>query len=118
MVLWNDRLTDGLYFLDSIIFVECKNTIKSTSTRDVGWFVDKLATKAQRFGILVSLAGVSGKPGGHKYSHGIIVDYMKSRGIRLLTMNKDEIISANSPSDYVDTIKRKLLSLTLKEMSA
>ena len=117
VVFWNDRCANGLPFLESLVFMECKNIHDSLPARDVGWFVDKLAHKAQKLGVLVSLSGISGKAENSRYGRGMIVDYMKTRGVRLLTLDKAEILAANEMDDIVQTLKKKLLSLTIYETS-
>lgn len=42
VIFWSDQRYSDLYFLDSIIITECKNTGVRLGSNEVGWFVRKL----------------------------------------------------------------------------
>ncbi len=62
IALWNTKHRDGFYFLDFVVFIECKNWSSPVGSSEVSWFSEKLRSRGLDFGILVAMNGITGDP--------------------------------------------------------
>jgi hypothetical protein len=113
VVFDNDTRSD-LYFLDSAIITECKNTATPISSADVGWFVRKLQDRVATSGIIISLNGVTGQGSGVDNAHSEILNALVRDKIRVLVIKREDILAFQDTSDLVNILKRKILKLTIE----
>jgi hypothetical protein len=115
VVFDNDTRYSDLYFLDTAIITECKNTANPISSADVGWFIRKLQDRVATSGILISLNGITGEADGVNNAHSEILTALVRDGIRLLVIKRADILSFNSTDDLVELLKRKIMKLTIEK---
>ena len=116
VVFWNNQPKSSLFFLGAIIIVECKNTGRPVSARDVGWYVRKLQDNGCDHGILLALSGITGKRDGRSNAYSEVIGALIRDRIRILVLTRTDILSLVQPADLVSLLKQKLLQLTLKRV--
>ncbi len=109
----NDTRYSDLYFLDHAIITECKNTGHRTSSAQVGWLVRKLQDRFVSSGILISLSGITGENDGDSNAHSEIKNALIRDGIRILVINREDILSFKKTDDLVVLLQRKIMKLTI-----
>ena len=114
VVFNNDTRDSNLYFLDYTIITECKNTGHRTSSAQVGWFVRKLQDRFATTGILISLSGITGIADGVSNAHSEILNALTRDSIRILVINRAEILSFQNTDDLVNLLQRKIMKLTIE----
>ena len=109
----NIRHQQGLQFLDYILIVECKNTADSSASIDVASFIDKLRETGSSKGVYLSLSGISGSADGVSNAHAKILAAVREK-IFVLLITREEILSLNTSDELVTLLKKKYLTLSLK----
>lgn len=110
LVLENDVRTSGIYFLDPIIIVECKNTTKPTDCINVNWLIQKVKRSTYKTGILVSTNGITGDEVSN--AHDEIIQARNCDGIRIIILTEAELSAMQNPAvELPKLLKRKLLQL-------
>ncbi len=112
IAFWNQRDTDGFYFLPNIILVECKNWSKAVGSEEVSWFESKLRRRGQSFGILVAANGITGNSQRIEAAHEIIRVAL-SEGRRLIVITRNEIENLNNTEQLVQLLQEKLCELVV-----
>lgn len=111
--LWNERETDGLSFLNNVILVECKNWSKAVGSIDVNWFATKVEDRGLDFGILLAANGITGDESDLTRAKSIVSNYLKKH-IRIIVIDKLEILNLNSTEDLIRLIKEKICILVVR----
>jgi hypothetical protein len=114
LAFWNPQNRSELCFLDAVLIVECKNTNQPVGSKDVAWFVTKLRGRGTGCGVLVSLSGITGSSDGPSNAHSEVLDALKS-GIKILLVNRDEILGLSQTQDLVAILQEKMLTLQLRK---
>lgn len=110
----NDRRISELHFLDGFIPIECKNTAKKTTSEQVNWFANKVSDTTARYGILLSLSGVTGKD-ETEAAKSEIMRAVSKFGIGILVLTRAEILQLSSTCDLASLLERKFHALCLEE---
>lgn len=105
----------GFHYLESTIIVECKNTKRRISSPSVGEFVRKVNNCGQKYGILVSLNGITGSAKTNSNAYSIIKDAFIEQKIQILLLNRAEIESIHSSVDVVKILLNKSLALRFRK---
>ncbi|MCK4604710.1 MAG: restriction endonuclease [Deltaproteobacteria bacterium] len=113
LAFWNLQSQSAICFLDPVIIVECKNTAQPLGGTGVGWFVRKLQDRGISYGILVSLSGITGQADGHSNAHSEVLSALTRDGIKILLIDRQELLSLANTDDLVELLKTKILRLTL-----
>ena len=113
LAFWNLQNQSAICFLDPVIIVECKNTGKPLGGNGVGWFVRKLQDRGITYGILVSLSGITGQADERSNAHSEVLSALTRDGIKILLIDRQELLSLNDTEDLVELLKTKILRLTL-----
>jgi len=93
------------------VFIECKNEARKISASQVRVFGSKLGDRAQRFGVMVTRQGLSGK--GMSSAHGAIVrELQHGRSIVVLTL--PELAALLVSDDLVALCEARLMELESK----
>ena len=108
IAFWNKPNENGLYFLQNIILVECKNWSKPLGSAEVGWFDAKLRRRAQPFGILVAANGITGNALDKTAAHDVI-----SAALAEVVITRQEIEKLISSLGLVELIQAKLCELAV-----
>lgn len=112
VAFWNKPHQNGLYFLQNIILVECKNWSRPLGSSEVSWFDSKLRKRAQPFGILVAANGITGDPADKTAAHKIISDAL-AEGRQFVVLTRQEIEALTLSSQLVVLIQTKLCELAV-----
>ena len=112
IAFWNIPNTNGLYFLQNIILVECKNWSQPLSSAEVGWFDTKLRRRAQPFGILVAANGITGDASEKTAAHDVISAAL-AEGRQFVVITRQEIESLTLSIQLVELIQTKLCELAV-----
>lgn len=93
---------------DVTIIVECKNERTNTSAPQVMAFGSKLRSRGLNVGILVTSAGLTGKPG--TAGHSAIRDEL-SGGVSIIVVTATELGGLDTPDDLVQLLTERLNEL-------
>ena len=94
---------------DVTIIVECKNEKLRVSAAHVREFGNKLRTRSMNIGILVTSAGLSGRPGRH--GHAAIRDELQN-GVAIIILTANELAVLQTPDDLVGLLTNRLNELS------
>lgn len=114
LALWNNRVIGPFDILDPIVICECKNEATALSSAKVREFVHKLRTRGAKSGILVSSLGISGQLNGYRYANSVIMDALSIDGIKVIVIDRADILSYLTTDDMFNDIAEKYLQLTIK----
>jgi Restriction endonuclease len=114
LVLWNNISISPFYFLDPIIICECKNEAVPLSSAKVREFVQKLRTRGANSGILITSSGISGQLNGYRYANSVIMDALSIDRIKLIVVDRGNILSFKTTDDLLNDIIQKYLNLTIR----
>ena len=112
VAFWNRPNPKGLYFLQNIILVECKNWSQPLGSAEVSWFDTKLRRRAQPFGILVAANGITGNAADKTAAHDVIGAAL-AEGRQFVVITRQEIEDLTLSSQLVDLIQAKLCELAV-----
>ena len=110
--LRNDKYEDGLPFINNIFLVECKNWSGSVGSVDVNWFVTKVEDRGLDFGVLLATNGITKESNEIKRAQSILSGYLRKH-IRIIVIDKEEMLSLNNTEDMVRMIKGKICELVV-----
>lgn len=113
VAFWNDKTSNGFYFLPYIILIECKNIDNSIGNADVSYFYTKIRERGLDFGILLTKEGISGSEQELSYAHHTIAMAL-SEGIRIIVLTKSDIENLKTTDDLISKFKMKLCELSVK----
>lgn len=114
IIFTNDRRTSELHFLDGFIPIECKNTTKKTTSDQVNWFANKVSDTTCRYGILLTLSGVTGKV-ETEAAKSEIMRAVSKFGIGILVLTRAEILEMRSTLDLANLLQQRWRALCLEE---
>lgn len=112
VALWNEKASNGFYFLPHLVLVECKNWDNPVGAQEVAYFVARLQQRGCDHGFLVAANGITGDPGNLTRAHFELATAL-ARGIRVIVLTRDEIEQTLHTDDLVKLIKKKLCQLTV-----
>lgn len=110
--IWNDGAADGLYFLNTLFLVECKNWSSAVESVDVNWFATKVEDRGLDFGILLAANGITKENSEIKRAQSILTGYLRKH-IRIIVIDKEEILGLETTDDMIFLIKRKICELVV-----
>lgn len=114
VAFWNKRRQNGLYFLNPMILTECKNPDGPVGSQDVGWFRDKIRSRGLGEGVMIATSGITGDNEDLRFAHNIIVQALNDR-IKILVIDRDEILSFTDTTDLITLLQRKFGELVLRQ---
>lgn len=112
VAVWNDKKSNGLYFLPHIILIECKNWSHPVSSNEVNWFASKLESRGRDFGILVANNGITGNASDLTAAHNILIRHLE-RGRQIIVIDRTEIQQFRETNDLIKLIKIKLCRIAV-----
>nr|WP_251009749.1 restriction endonuclease [Bacillus sp. ISL-39] len=112
VALWNDQSKKGLYFLQNIILIECKNWSNAVSSNEVSWFAHKLESRGLDFGILIAVNGITGNSEDFTRANSIIAHHLV-KGRKIIIINRNEIEQLDNTDNLSLLIKEKLCELAV-----
>ena len=112
VAFWNRPNPNGLYFLQNIILVECKNWSRPLGSEEVSWFDAKLRRRAHPFGILIAANGITGNATDKTAAHDIISSAL-AEGRQFVVISRQEIANLSLSIQLVKIIQSKLCDLAV-----
>jgi hypothetical protein len=106
----SDRTMFG--FLDYLFLVECKYLSRPVSAPAVNWFAEKMKDRGIRDGVMFSTLGISGDPRAWTSGYNI-VRTARREGLRILSLNLDQLRGCASSDDLVALCRRQWMQLAL-----
>lgn len=103
----NLGLPTGLPGLANVILVECKDWSRPVDSQAVGYFINKLANRSVELGVLIATNGVAGQD-ERRNAVALGIGAM-ARGIKLVVITNDDILSLTSTDDFVEVLSRRYL---------
>jgi len=116
IALSNDQLPSGFRFLPPQLLVECKNHSVPLGSQEVGHFSTVLQNNGCTHGFLFATHGITGDSGLLTAAHHHIADALRD-GIRIIVVDRQEILALTSGVDLISLTKMKLCMLTAKRTS-
>jgi hypothetical protein len=114
VVFWNNRVRSPFDFLDPILISECKNEAAPLSSAKCREFVAKLRSRGANTGLLISSSGIAGQTNGYRYANSVIMDALTADRIKVIVIDRAEILALNNTDDLINLITEKYLNLTLR----
>lgn len=107
----NAQEAGGLTFFDRDLLVECKSQGNRVDAQAVNWFATKLRRRQQALGVLVALAGVTGRTAGGPRAAAAEVEQSASEGQQIIVVVGDELRALLSGEHFANllTFKRQRL---------
>lgn len=114
IVFWNNRVSSPFDFLDPILITECKNETNALSSAKCREFVSKLRSRGANTGLLISSSGIGGQLNGYRYANSVIMDALTADKIKVIVIDRTEILSLYNTDDLISLITDKYLNLTVR----
>ena len=112
VAFWNKKSKKGLYFLDDIVIIECKNWSSPVGSSEVAWFDTKIKHRGLSFGVLIAANGVTGSASDRSAAHQIIAAALVEKR-RMVVVTTHEIRDLGSSDDLVVMLQEKLCELAV-----
>ncbi len=112
LVFWNDHTHSGLYFLHSIIPVECKNWSKPVTGNELIMFATLLKNRGLSFGIFVARSGITGKELKGTDGYGDLQNILHD-GCKILIITERDLENITDTDQIVELLKQKLCKLVI-----
>ena len=112
LVFWNKQDPKGLYFLDNVIPVECKNWSRQVDGDAISRFVQKLRDRNRKFGIIVARNGITGDANKRTKAYHEVANALRD-GIEVIIITKKELENITNTDQLVELIRKKLCSLVI-----
>lgn len=114
LALWNNRIIGPFDILEPIFICECKNEADPLSSAKVREFAAKLKSRGAKSGILATSSGISGHHAGYKFANSVIMDALTADGIKIIVIDRADILSFDTTEDMLSDILTKYLQLTIR----
>lgn len=107
LVFTNNAARSGLYFLEPVLIVECKNYSSSkVSSEDVAYFASRLSSKGARSGVILTTTTVSGAQG----SAGIrAMEVALAQGTTVLLIDGTHLNGLDSTESLLATLMNQVV---------
>ena len=79
---------------------------------DVNWFATKVEDRGLDFGILLAANGITKENSEIKRAQSILTGYLRKH-IRIIVIDKEEILGLQTTDDMIFLIKRKICELVV-----
>jgi len=113
VAFFNDKLPEGLFFVDHFVLVECKNWSNPVGSDELRVFDSKLKDRGLTQGILIAVNGITGDPKLLSSAHAIVAGAL-GHGRRIVVITREEIEAIDHTYQIVNLLKLKLLKLHAK----
>lgn len=107
----NMRLREGLPLLPEYFLVECKNWSTPVDSTTLGYFVNVVADRGCKLGVLAAAKGITGHA-EHRSRAYAIGSSALVRGIRILVITTDDLRTLAGPTDLVKLLHKRNNQLT------
>lgn len=114
LVFKSDRRISDLHFMDAYIPIECKNTKRKTTSEQVSWFANKISDTSVRYGILLTLSGVTGEQENQAARSEILRAKVKF-GVCIFVLTRAEILSLRSTDCLASLLEAKFDAICIRE---
>jgi len=111
IVFWNEKDRRGLSFLPSRILTEVKGWSSPVGSNEISFFETKLRERNANFGLFVAMNGVTGFTENTPQGARDLIRMALSRGIEIVVLTGNDLLSINSGADFVALLKDKLCQI-------
>lgn len=112
LVFTNDIARSGLYFLEPVLIVECKNyATSSVSSQDVTYFAARLSAKGARSGVLLTttrVSGAQGTAGVHALETALV------QGVTILVIDRGHLESVDTTEQLLATLMNQFVNYRVR----
>lgn len=112
LVFTNDSRLSGLYFLEPVVIVECKNySMSNVSAQEVTYFAARLQQKGARSGVMLTtttISGGQGVAGVHAIEAALV------QGVSILVVDAEVISSLTTTQDLTSTLMGQMVALRMR----
>jgi hypothetical protein len=112
IAVWNRMLPEGLWFLQSLLLVECKNWQDPVDGSLISYFASRMGHAGCNDGILFSANGITGTAEQMTGAHYQIMMALND-GRRILVVTRTELDALSSSAEFAEMLQRKRLQLTI-----
>lgn len=109
LVFTNDATKSGLYFLEPVLIIECKNYATSNvSSADISYFATRLRDKGARSGIILtttSISGTTARAGIHAVETALV------NGVTILVINAEHLSTLSDTQSLLTVLNEQLVEL-------
>jgi hypothetical protein len=116
VTFFNEKHSQGLFFLGQVLMVECKNWSNPVGADELAVFDSKLKDHCVADGILMALNGITGDPKLLSSAHQKVAVALRD-GRRIVVITRQDIEAIDRTDQIVDMLKLKLLKLHAKRSS-
>ncbi|MFB7844058.1 restriction endonuclease [Microbacterium sp. NPDC056052] len=107
LIFTNNAVRSGLYFLEPVLIVECKNYANAkVSSEDVAYFASRLKSKGARSGVILTTTTVSGAQ-GHAGIHAMEVAL--AQGTTILLIDGTHLVGLDSTESLLATLMNQMV---------
>jgi hypothetical protein len=117
LFFWNERLKEGLHFLDCPLIVESKGWSKPVPGRELRYFATLLKDKGRSSGIFIALEGITGMAKQRTAGFFHVASAMAD-GQTVLIITGEDLLSVTSGEDLVAILRRRLLDQVRSQVAA
>lgn len=107
----NMQLPEGLRLLPKYFLVECKNWSAPVDSTTLGYFVNVLADRGCKLGVLAAAKGITGSREHRSRAYAIGSNALV-RKIRILVITTDDLRALTGPADLVKLLHKRNSQLT------
>lgn len=107
LVFTNNSVRSGLYFLEPVLIVECKNYSRTkVSAEDVTYFAARLASKGARSGVMLTTTTISGSQG----RAGIrAIEVALAQGTTVLLVDREHLGALETTESLLATLMNQVI---------
>lgn len=102
---------DGLWFLSSLILVECKNWSHPVDSRATSYFADGIRTRGCDTGILVAASDISGTAARPSAGRFVTATHLMRDGVKVLVVTLEELHQITCIAEFVALLRQSLMDL-------
>jgi hypothetical protein len=110
VVFFNEQEREGLWFIDVIVIVECKNWSGRVTSEQVNSFKTKLERRQRHIGILVASNGITGNSHPPSAAHDSIQSALRD-GVEILVITRGELEALTTTDELCALLKAKRVEL-------
>jgi hypothetical protein len=108
LYFWNERVRDGLHFLDCPLIVECKAWSSPVAGRELRTFATLLRDKGRSSGVFVALEGITGDAAERSAGFFHLASAMAG-GQTVLVVTGADLQAISTPADLVRLLRQRML---------
>lgn len=102
---------DGLWFLSSLILVECKNWSRPVDSKATSYFADGIRSRGCDTGILIAASDVTGTTAQPSAGRFVAATHLMRDGVKVLVVTLVELRQITSIAEFIALLRQSLMDL-------